>query len=200
MRIYHIAIKADWEQATRTGRYTISTHGRTLDQEGFIHAAREEQVPGVLARFYDGVTEDLVVLEIETDRLDVPWREDDVDGTTFPHIYGPLVTRAVVDIRPARPEQRRGAGAASRVPPPPQVPVFHGLAGVLGLSAVALFLAGALAHRQSGHSLHPEALLAAQFVLWSLTFTAAVAGLACWAMANAFVNDHRNLSTWSRSG
>jgi uncharacterized protein (DUF952 family) len=119
MRIYHIAATADWDQATRQGLYTVSTHGRTLEQEGFIHAAREDQVPGVLARFYGDVSQPLVVLEIDTDLLDVPWREDEVDGDRFPHVYGPLVTRAVVDIRPARAEQVRGPSAASGVVPPP---------------------------------------------------------------------------------
>jgi uncharacterized protein (DUF952 family) len=42
--IYHIAAAADWEQALRDGQYTISTRGRTLAEEGFIHAATAAQV------------------------------------------------------------------------------------------------------------------------------------------------------------
>ena len=103
MRIYHVATKADWDEAMRTGAYSTSTRGRTLEQEGFIHAAREEQVPGILTAFYGDMAEPLVVLEIETERLEVPWREDEVGAETFPHIYGPLSVSAVVDVRTARP-------------------------------------------------------------------------------------------------
>ena len=66
MRIYHVATLADWQQAQRTGSYTTSTRGRTLRQEGFIHAAYHDQVPGVRDRYYGDATEPLVVLEIDT--------------------------------------------------------------------------------------------------------------------------------------
>ena len=102
MRIFHIATLDDWKQSQESGRYTTSTYGRTLEDEGFIHAAYHDQVPRVRDRFYADVTEPLVVLEIETDLLDVPWREDQVDGETFPHVYGTLDTSAVVAWRPAR--------------------------------------------------------------------------------------------------
>src|SRR5260370_34366946 len=42
--IYHIAEAADREQALLDGQYTTSTRGRTLAEEGFIHAAPREQV------------------------------------------------------------------------------------------------------------------------------------------------------------
>ena len=100
MRIFHIATAADWASARASGSYTTSTLGRTLEQEGFLHASRREQVAGVFAAFYRGVSEPLVLLTIETDRLDVPWREDPVGEDTFPHIYGPLRPRAVVDVQP----------------------------------------------------------------------------------------------------
>ncbi len=100
MRIFHIATAADWAAAQTSGAYTTSTHGRTLEQEGFLHASRREQVAGVFAAFYRQVSEPLVLLAIDTDRLDVPWREDPVGEDTFPHIYGPLRPRAVVDVQP----------------------------------------------------------------------------------------------------
>ena len=53
----------------RPGSYTTSTHGRTLEEVGYLHAARREQVAR-RARFYAEVGEPLVVLEIETDLLD----------------------------------------------------------------------------------------------------------------------------------
>jgi uncharacterized protein (DUF952 family) len=43
MRIFHIATLADWKQAAESGSYTTSTLGRTLAEEGFIHAARHDR-------------------------------------------------------------------------------------------------------------------------------------------------------------
>lgn len=106
MRIYHVAARSDWEQALRSGVYTTSTRGRTLEQEGFLHAARADQVADVLDRFYAGVTEPLILLEIDTDLLGVPWQEDQVDHDTFPHVYGPLAISAVVGVRPVSPGEQ----------------------------------------------------------------------------------------------
>lgn len=100
MRIYHVAGAADWAAARSTGSYTTSTRGRTLQQEGFIHASRREQVPAVFGAFYRDAGEPLVLLTIETERLEAPWREDPVDGDSYPHIYGPLNTSAVVHVEP----------------------------------------------------------------------------------------------------
>ena len=96
MRIFHVASVADWAQAQHTGSYTTSTLGVSLAEEGFLHAARAEQVNGVFERYYAGVAEPLVMLTIETDLLDVPWREDPVGDDTYPHVYGPLSPVAVV--------------------------------------------------------------------------------------------------------
>lgn len=99
MQIHHIATAADWRAAQSAGAYTTSTVGRTLADEGFIHAARREQVRGVFERYYSGVQEPLYLLSIDTDRLTaagVEWREDEVGDETYPHIYGPLPTSAVV--------------------------------------------------------------------------------------------------------
>lgn len=99
MRIFHVATAADWAEAQRTGAYTTSTLGVTLEQEGFLHAARADQWRGVLERYYADVTEPLVLLEVETDLLDVPWREDPVGDDTFPHVYGALSPDAVVGVQ-----------------------------------------------------------------------------------------------------
>jgi uncharacterized protein (DUF952 family) len=102
MRIYHVATLAEWQGAKAGGSYTTSTYGASLHDVGFIHAARAEQVAGVVSAHYSEVTEPILLLEIETDLLDVPWREDDVDGERFPHIYGPLSPAAVVGSHSAR--------------------------------------------------------------------------------------------------
>src|SRR5687767_59978 len=100
MRIFHIATKADWEEARTAGSYATSTRGQSLEEVGFIHAAHRPQVQGVFHWYYHDVREPLVLLTIDTDRLGVPWREDEVGEEFFPHIYGPLSPRAVVAVQP----------------------------------------------------------------------------------------------------
>lgn len=99
MKIFHIATAADWTRAKESGRYETSTVGRTLVEEGFIHASRREQVSGVFDRYYRGLCEPLVLLTIDTELLRSEWREERVGDDTFPHIYGPLEPSAVVDIQ-----------------------------------------------------------------------------------------------------
>lgn len=100
--IYHIAFKADWERAKRAGEYTMSTIGKTLADVGFIHASGPAQLAGVANTFYKGVTEDLLVLVIDTRRVRARIRYEDVPGAAapFPHIYGPLNADAVIAARP----------------------------------------------------------------------------------------------------
>ena len=100
MRIFHIATVADWEAAQRSGTYTTSTLGVTLEQEGFIHASREDQWAGVRERFYADVEEQLVLLVIDTALLASPVVEEvPAPGVseTFPHVYGPIDPAAVVE-------------------------------------------------------------------------------------------------------
>jgi uncharacterized protein (DUF952 family) len=96
MRIFHIALPADWKAAQESGSYTTSTRGRTLEEEGLIHAARDVQVSVVRDRYYVDVTGPLVVLEIETDLLDVEVRDEAVGDEVYPHVYGPIPPSAVV--------------------------------------------------------------------------------------------------------
>lgn len=98
--IFHIATVADWHRAQVSGAYTTSTRGRSLADEGFLHASRQDQVAGVFDRFYRDADEPLVLLSIDPELLTVPWREDPVGDDTFPHVYGPLSPEAVVDVRP----------------------------------------------------------------------------------------------------
>ena len=97
-RIYHLALASDWAAAQRSGDYRISTLGRTLEQEGFLHASRADQWQAVKARFYLDVPEPVVLLEIDPGRLSSELRVEyvaDADDS-FPHIYGPLNLDAVV--------------------------------------------------------------------------------------------------------
>jgi glutathione S-transferase len=99
--IYHIAEAADWEQAQRDGQYTMSTRGRTLAEEGFIHASTASQVALVANAFYQGEP-DLLLLIIDTERVGPELRYEQVPGQPdpYPHIYGPLNLDAVLETRP----------------------------------------------------------------------------------------------------
>ena len=99
--IFHIATVDDWQAALLAGDYRVSTLGRSLADEGFLHASRSEQVDGVRAAFYSDPGLRLVLLEIDPARLDVELRLEVPPGAdeAFPHIYGPLRTDAVVTVR-----------------------------------------------------------------------------------------------------
>lgn len=98
--VHHIALLEDWRRAEAAGAYAISTHGRTLEEEGFIHACFLDQVDGVAARFYADVTEPLVLLAVDLTRFDGEVRLEVPPGAAdaFPHLYGPIPLRAVVAV------------------------------------------------------------------------------------------------------
>ena len=98
MTIYHIAFRTDWAEAVAAGEYHVSTRGKTVEEQGYIHASTAAQVAGVANAFYaDVAAEDLFVLVIDPEKLTVPLRYDPVPGADepFPHIYGPLPVIAV---------------------------------------------------------------------------------------------------------
>jgi uncharacterized protein (DUF952 family) len=102
--ILHVSLVREWAAAQDSGVYEISSLGKTLQQEGFIHCSYPGQVDGVLQRFYSDVREPLCLLVIDPDRLDVPVIAEDLVGAgeNFPHVYGSIPVAAVVDVRPIR--------------------------------------------------------------------------------------------------
>jgi glutathione S-transferase len=102
--IYHIATASDWYLAVKEGEYTTSTIGRTLAEEGFLHASSASQANWVANSFYQGAESELLLLVIDTARLAAPLRYDGVPGwdEPFPHIYGPLNLDAVLKAVPLR--------------------------------------------------------------------------------------------------
>jgi glutathione S-transferase len=111
--IFHIAEVSDWQAAQVSGDYRVSTRGRTLTHEGFIHAARREQVLGVAEAFYADAGP-LLLLSIDPTRLSSPVRDDEVaPGIVFPHIYGPIELEAVVALAPLE----RGTDGRFVLPP-----------------------------------------------------------------------------------
>lgn len=101
-RIFHLALAREWNEAAAAGEYRLSTLGRSLDDEGFIHASRRHQVQGVFDAFYREVTEPLLLLEIDPELVHAPVRLEVPEGAAdaFPHLYGPLRVEAVVAAHP----------------------------------------------------------------------------------------------------
>lgn len=102
--LFHLADATEWAQARATGRYERSTRGLSLAEVGFVHLSTAAQWPGVLDRFYAGHEGGLLLLTVDPDALDTDllrW-EPPAPGATelFPHLYGPLPTRAVVATEP----------------------------------------------------------------------------------------------------
>lgn len=178
MRIFHIATLADWKEAESSGAYRTSTNGRTLEQEGFIHAAHHDQVPTVRDRYYADVSEPLLVLEVETDLLDAEVRDEAVGDEVYPHVYGPIPTEAVVAWRPARPPVFDAP--PPKEPAPPLTRAFRGLAVVLAAAAIALFAAASVAQGRIDDDRMAGEL---GFLLWTMTISAGVAALAAFAVS-----------------
>jgi glutathione S-transferase len=108
--LYHIATAPDWDRARQEGEYRTSTRGRSLSEEGFIHASTASQVLPVANAVYLDEQQDLVLLVLDTSRLAAEIRYEPVPGWAdpFPHIYGPLDVTAVVR---AVPLERDAAGS-----------------------------------------------------------------------------------------
>lgn len=94
--IYHIVAKPDWDRQADQAEY----EAESLHTEGFIHLSTEEQVAGVLERYYQHVP-DLLLLHVDPNKLTHPLRyEAATNNEHFPHLYGALNKDAVVDIAP----------------------------------------------------------------------------------------------------
>ena len=101
--LLHLCARAEWARSRRSG----SHEPPSLAEVGFIHLSAPAQVHLPANRLFGG-RDDLVLLVIDPDRLTarVVWEPgvpSDPDGMRFPHLYGPLPSAAVVDVRPYTP-------------------------------------------------------------------------------------------------
>ena len=93
--IYHIVPRQEWETAAAHGRYEPAS----VAADGFIHCSTREQVAGTANAIFAG-RHGLVLLAIEEERVgvDIVYEDCYQTGQQFPHIYGPLDPRAVVEV------------------------------------------------------------------------------------------------------
>ncbi len=91
--IYHITTAAAWEKAQLEGAYIADS----LAIEGFIHCSTQDQVAGVLDRYYKGQT-NLVKLTIEKSKVTSPliFELATSINEVFPHIHGPIDLESVI--------------------------------------------------------------------------------------------------------
>ena len=94
-RLYHITSAREADQARQKGIYVPAAFGR----EGFIHCSYKHQVIATANRIFRG-RRDLVLLEIDKEKLDCNVIEENLEGGSelFPHIYGPLKMSAVTAV------------------------------------------------------------------------------------------------------
>ena len=115
--IYHLALTEEWQAAQRQGSYRRSTRGLSLEQVGFIHASRADQLAATYRRFY-GDAGPVTLLTIDPQRLTAPLRYEpapqgsaeaagegsgeggEKGSELFPHLYGPLPLEAVLNAEP----------------------------------------------------------------------------------------------------
>ena len=91
MLIYHIVLPEVWA-AFHGDLYSAES----LETEGFIHCSYAEQLDAVLQRYYSQA-ERVVILEIETEKLSSPLREEpSTNNEIYPHIYGAIDRDAII--------------------------------------------------------------------------------------------------------
>ena len=91
--VYKICTKSEWQEIKKKGQLTGSKKDL---EDGYIHFSGDDQIAGTLKKFYKK-QKNLILLKVDTLKLDHLVWEQGSDGTMFPHLYLPLDTSNVVD-------------------------------------------------------------------------------------------------------
>ena len=93
--IFHLCTLQSWEAQSDLEDYRHNS----LNLEGFIHASKENQISGVLDRYFDGINI-ITVMEIDPSLLSPELKYEMASiGEEFPHIYGPVNKSAIVKVK-----------------------------------------------------------------------------------------------------
>jgi len=90
--IYKICTKSELLEARNTNQFIGSKKDL---EDGFIHFSGEEQVEGTLKKYYLN-QKDLILLKVDTLKLDHLIWEQASDGNMFPHLYSSLDLSSIV--------------------------------------------------------------------------------------------------------
>ena len=91
--IFKIIDADEWKKVKQSGTYSGSSKDIA---DGYIHFSGEDQVKGTLEKYYSN-QKNLVLLKVETLKLDHLIWEQASDGNMFPHLYSDLDLSNVVD-------------------------------------------------------------------------------------------------------
>ena len=91
--VYKICTKSEWLEIKDKGQLIGSKKDL---EDGFIHFSGEDQVEGTLKKFYTNQN-DLILLKVDTLKLDHLVWEQTSDGNMFPHLYSVLDISNVVN-------------------------------------------------------------------------------------------------------
>ncbi|HKD46136.1 MAG TPA: DUF952 domain-containing protein [Rhizomicrobium sp.] len=102
--VFKIVPRAEWAEITDA--YEGSEHDRA---DGFLHFSTAAQLPETLRRHY-GDKEDLLLVAADTVRLGrlLRWEHSPSRGEEFPHLYGVLLTSAVLWVKPITKDAQGG--------------------------------------------------------------------------------------------
>jgi uncharacterized protein (DUF952 family) len=91
--VYKICTKPEWLEAKKKNQFA----GTKKDlADGYIHFSGEEQIEGTLKKFYSN-QKDLILLKVDTLKLDHLIWEQASDGNMFPHLYSSLDINNVIN-------------------------------------------------------------------------------------------------------
>jgi uncharacterized protein (DUF952 family) len=91
--VYKICSKSEWEEI-KTKRQLI---GSKKDlEDGYIHFSGEDQVRETLKKFYSN-QKNLILLKVDTLKLNHLLWEQASDGNMFPHLYSSLDISNIVN-------------------------------------------------------------------------------------------------------
>ena len=91
--VYKICTKSEWQEVKSKGQLIGSKKDL---EDGYIHFSDEEQVEKTLKKFYPN-QKDLILLKVDTLKLDNLIWEQASDGNMFPHLYSSLDICNVID-------------------------------------------------------------------------------------------------------
>ena len=91
--VYKICTKLEWLKAKEKNKFIPSKKDLA---DGYIHLSGKQQVDGTLKNFYKN-QKNLILLKVDTLKLDHLVWEQASDGNMFPHLYSSLDISNVVD-------------------------------------------------------------------------------------------------------
>jgi uncharacterized protein (DUF952 family) len=92
-KIFHITSIAEWQKAKDVGEYVAPS----LEKQGFIHCSQPTQILGVANLKYRG-RKDMILLEVDTSKLQSPLKHEPYKTEVYPHVYGPIQVSAVTSV------------------------------------------------------------------------------------------------------